>query len=66
MKKKLPVLYTSTLKIIEIPDGKLRIECDTTPPIPARKKGLSPSVDLLMWLQALIIARLKGKPSAKK
>lgn len=64
-KKKSPPLYTSTLKIIELADGKMRVECDTTPSVPVRQRGVSPSVDMLMWLQALIVARLNGKPRAK-
>lgn len=63
---KKPKLHTVTLKIIDMPGGKIRIETETKPEIGVRAVGISPAVDLAMWLQQLIIARLKGTPSAKK
>lgn len=60
-----PVLHTVTIRLIDVEGGKLRIETDTKPAVKTRDKGQSPAVDLTMWLQALIIARLKGKPDAR-
>lgn len=53
-------LRTVTLKIIDLPGGKIRIETETKPELPERAVGISPAVDLAMWLQQLIVARLKG------
>jgi hypothetical protein len=55
------VLYTVNLRIIDVAGGKIRIETETTPEIADRAAGISPAVDLAMWLQQLVIARLKGK-----
>lgn len=63
--KKSPALHTCTLRIIDVEGGKIRIETETKPEVKERVKGLSPAVDLTMWLQALIIARLQGKPRAR-
>jgi hypothetical protein len=59
-KKAAPKLHTVTLKIIDVAGGKIRIETETKPEVATRATGVSPAVDLTMWLQQLIIARLKG------
>lgn len=56
-------LYTVNLKISDVVGGKIRIETETSPEVINRALDVSPAVDLAMWLQQLIVARLKGKPS---
>jgi len=58
-------LHTVTITVKDTEDGHLLITTKTKPEVSLRVPGVSPAVDLTMWIQQLIIAKLKGKPHGK-